>query len=236
MIDLKNLEIGDELTQDGTKLIVSGIGVKHYICVKNEQGREITYIGDQLHALKYLNEEKEMIGLWKNSKWDEYARQFLMHRGNNLLNSAPKGSAPQDIKNYCKRYYNLSKEGRINFWIYFLSCMAKKESNFDPNCVYKENFKDAKGHYVMSRGLFQMSIESLKGYGFKHCDGHIHDPKISIEWAIVILSKWVKKDHCIGLYKRKWYGRKIYKGGGRYWSVLRCTSAHKWIKKSCINW
>jgi hypothetical protein len=45
--------------------------------------------------------------------------------------------------------------------------MSKYESSFKPETNYTESFKDSKGKPVISRGLLQLSIESVnqKAYG-----------------------------------------------------------------------
>lgn len=100
-----------------------------------------------------------------------------------------------------------------------ISIMAKFESSFKPETSYKESFKDAKGNYVISRGLLQLSIESAnqKAYscGIKTAD-ELHNPKININCAVKIAAYWINKDQVF------FGGDKL--GIGRYWSVGRKSS------------
>ena len=235
MIKIKDLKVEDKLTvrtsqhfpSDKFELVVSAIG-KYNVLVLNNTDFEQMYSEKMLNDLQYYRENK-MLEAWRNKEWDKLVGQLLETYGQGLFSNTPK-----DIKKYCKNYDKLSKIGKKSFWIFLLSCMAKKESNFKTECVYQENFKDQNGNYVRSTGLFQLSIESLRAYGFKGIEADLFKADVNIKWAIIILNEWVSRDKCIGLYYRKWWGKKVYLGGGRYWSVLRYGNAQKWIRKTCL--
>lgn len=105
-------------------------------------------------------------------------------------------------------------------------CMAKLiykmiefESGYDTNSKYKESFKDAKGKNVISRGLLQLSIESVNqsAYGCKIKDAkELHDPATNIKCGVKILSYWANRDLVLMGEPKK--------GGARYWSVCRASS------------
>lgn len=161
----------------------------------------------------------------KNTTYRHWTRNAIMavkSLGHNILTVIPK-----DIDNYCPKYKDLEMSARVHFWAYLLSVMAKKESNFKPESTYKENFKDRKGSYITSRGLLQISIESGLGYKcpFK-TEQDIHDPAKNLKCGVMILDRWVKQDKVIaGKVSNEW------RGGSRYWAVLRKGSSHEYIKK-----
>lgn len=107
-------------------------------------------------------------------------------------------------------------------WAKILVEMAKYESNFKPLQTYAEAFADAQGRRVVSTGLFQISIESsnARGCGFKSQD-ELLDPRLNIKCAVKIFAYWVKRDGRIaGIGPSQW------RGGARYWAVLRGTTRH----------
>lgn len=96
-----------------------------------------------------------------------------------------------------------------------MSIMAKYESGFDPKNVYHE--PPPLG--VDSIGLFQLSIESEKTLCSLKSKEDLKEPITNIKCAVKVLSKWVQKDGVLyGGQKGAW------RGGSRYWSVLRNTS------------
>lgn len=155
--------------------------------------------------------------------WSDHVRRELYVLAPALLNSLPKDSGV-----YCPNYKNLTLIQREDFWIYLLSAMARYESNFNPNLKYKESFYDNNGKNVISRGLLQISIESSRGYncGFVN-ENEIHDPFKNLSCGLRILNKWMINDGYIGSrVLRSW------RGGARYWSVLRSNgSSQKAIVK-----
>jgi hypothetical protein len=169
---------------------------------------------------------------WVNGRWygrtaaaasyEEYTKAVIEDYGQGLLNSVP-----HDIVSFSPNYKSFSREKRLNFWVYLLSAMAEKESNFKPNLSYTENFKDVTGTKVVSRGLFQMSYHSAKNYS--NCDissgSELYDAKTNIECAVAILNKWVVSDKVINGKSGK-----TNLGGGRYWAVLRQGSKLNGIK------
>lgn len=136
---------------------------------------------------------------------------------------------PQDIRNFCPQYESFSSEKREFFWTELMAVMAKKESSHNPDLKYTESFSDGNGNRVISRGLFQLSIESAnqRAYscGFSSA-AQIHDPVKNITCSSNILNHWIQKDNRIGGADSsgKWVG------GGRYWSVLRKGSSFDFIK------
>lgn len=131
---------------------------------------------------------------------------------------------PNDVATFCPNYSFLPEEARVQFWVGLLSAVARPESNFRPETTFKEDFKDSKGQFVISRGLLQISIESAnqKKYscGIKKAED-LHNPETNLRCGVLILEAWVKTDNVIATY-----GNGPSRGGGRYWSTLREKNMH----------
>lgn len=131
----------------------------------------------------------------------------------------------QDAVEFCPRYSELGENLRLQFWASLISWMARFESGFDPAETYTESFPDAQGNRVVSRGLLQLSIESANQsrYGCavnKAVD--LHEVRTNLACGTRILSVWVHNDGYAGKTLKS--GQK---GGARYWSVLRDSSASR---------
>ena len=126
---------------------------------------------------------------------------------------------PTDIDKFCPGYKTRDATARARFWVGLLSIVARPESNFKPETTYTENFNDAHGKKVVSRGLLQISFESAnqKKYscGIKQAE-ELHDPKVNLTCGVKILDAWVNTDKIIATYVGQ-----SPRGGGRYWSTLR---------------
>jgi hypothetical protein len=119
-------------------------------------------------------------------------------------------------------YYPEVCGDRKAFYVMLLSSLARYESSFNPAASYTEAFADSKGNKVVSRGLFQMSIESSNGNyacGFKDAQ-EIHQPEKAIPCAVKAANKLIARDKV--LYgstvvdgKTKWHGL------AAYWSPFR---------------
>ncbi len=104
-------------------------------------------------------------------------------------------------------------------WVHLIAAMAKYESSFKPESTYKENFENDAGESVISTGLLQLSYESSRGYGFKGITTEqLKDPFKNIEVGVKILEKWAVQDGVVA-----GTGKSPYRGGSRYWSVLRAS-------------
>lgn len=111
-------------------------------------------------------------------------------------------------------------------WVHLLAAMTRFESNFKPQTKYKENFKNSKGEFVISTGLLQLSYESARGYGFKGITTEdLLDPVKNLEVGVKIMETLVLKDGTIAAN-----GKSPYKGGARYWSVLRSYGKLEQVK------
>jgi hypothetical protein len=172
-------------------------------CVPEEEQKPTD--GEFEVALKWAHVEG-------SKDWDKYLRKAIEEDGAELLDAEPK-----DIERFAKGYLGMNHEERLNFWAYLVSIMSEKESNFNPDAFYVEAFNDAQGNRVVSRGLLQLSYESSRGYSCPISKGEeLHDPEINLLCTILILKRWVIRDGVIsGKVGSSW------RGGARYWSVLR---------------
>ncbi len=150
----------------------------------------------------------------EGAAWTQHVLQELPVLGPEILDGVPA-----DMADFCPRYPELTVDERSHVWAYLLSAMARYESNFSVSSAYTENFTDAAGDAVISRGLLQISLESSQGYdcGFTSAE-QLHDPFHNLSCGIRILNRWIGQDRRIsGKVDGKW------KGGSRYWAVLRDT-------------
>jgi len=160
------------------------------------------------------NTPKKEVRNWGNSQYDTYLSDAIDKYGSSLMTVKP-----DDWQEFTQVWPD-NKEDLKRFWFNVIMEMAYWESNYKTDVKYQENFKDKNGNYIYSRGLLQLSIESGKGYDcpFK-IESDIHNPKLNLECGVIILDRWVGRDKRIaGLEIGNW------KGGARYWSVLRGIS------------
>jgi len=156
---------------------------------------------------------------WPNQEWANEALATVRREG---LDKLPVS----DAKEFCPN--GMSERN----WVHLMASIVKFESNFKPNTTFKENFKSsASGDYVISTGLFQISLSSTRN-GYKCVwsgQEDLKDPIKNIACSGKVLKKLVAQDGRIaGNVGGKW------KAGARYWSVLRVdskTKAH--VKKWC---
>jgi len=139
---------------------------------------------------------------WNNEKWDAYLYA-------SIDNSKLLDTNIEDLKTF-------GTKNTKQFWANIFVAMAKYESSYKTSSKYKESFG------VWSRGLFQLSKVDGKRYkcGFT-TEKSVHDAKMNIECAVKIMGKLVSQNNRIaGKVNGKW------KGGARYWSVLRGTRSY----------
>lgn len=173
---------------------------------------------------------REAVPLWElkslNYKsWSEHVYQQLPTLGPDLLTANPA-----DAKIFCPNYKNLTPSERKQFWAFFISSMAKFESNFNTQSAYTESFRDNSGRYVVSRGLLQISMESSKGYkcGF-NSSTEIYSATKNLSCGIKILNHWMKRDNRIASQTIQGW-----RGGARYWAVLRAGNKESY--RSIVKW
>lgn len=136
---------------------------------------------------------------------------------------------PSDIKQYCNGWETMGYLERTEFYVDLFTELCRFESNFDPNCIYKEDFDDVNGNPVISTGLFQVSVESLAGYKFHVKQTSLLNPEVNIQAMLTIASKWIIEDGRISSDERPW------KGLARYWSPFRTANRKNAIKKVTLS-
>ena len=146
---------------------------------------------------------------WPHPEWTEMLVKSLEDYGSGLLAG----------------YYPGTCGDKKEFWVALLVELARFESNWKTETKFTETFNDSKGKPVVSRGLFQLSIESANGYGCKlKKPEELHDPATNIRCAVIIANKWVTSDMVIhGKSGNRWVGL------SRYWSPLRDAEKTKAI-------
>lgn len=130
---------------------------------------------------------------------------------------------PVDAQEWCPKFSAMTGAQRKDVFLELGYRMIERESSFKPETKYTESFDDSTGQKVISRGLFQISLESSKGYscGFKDAE-ELHDPKRNIDCGVRILNRWISRDNRIGGTVSG-----AHRGCGRYWSVCRNASSSR---------
>lgn len=145
---------------------------------------------------------------WKNAEWSKY-----------LYDNIPASMLKAKLSDgdlYYKGYNELSDAHKREFFVMLFSSLARFESGFKPETTYREDFADSNGDSVISTGLFQVSVESLGGYGFKTTKEKLKDPYTNIDAMLVVANRWLVRDGCIA-----GGGKGAWRGMARYWSVFR---------------
>lgn len=151
--------------------------------------------------------------------WTSLTMKALQDLGKELLSANPEDGA-----SWNSGFSSFSQDQKKAFYVMLLSSMARYESNFKPTERYVENFVDQEGKSVVSRGLLQLSIESVNGYGAGIQKAEeLHDPETNLRAAVMILNRWIPKDGVIGNGSNT--------GAARYWSVIRKLDTRKKIQE-----
>lgn len=154
--------------------------------------------------------------------WTEFVFTQVDSAGADLLSTLPG-----DMTQFCPNYAALPVNHKKDFWVYLLSSIAQFESSFNPALSYTESFTDSSGQLVVSRGLLQLSIESARAYGCELASAQdLHDPYKNLLCGIKILNRWVGTDGVI----RGQTTAGAWRGGARYWSVLRRDAQYNSIR------
>lgn len=154
--------------------------------------------------------------------WTEFLYSQVESEGPNLLRQSPA-----DVAQFCPSYGALPVHHKKDFWVYLISSIAQFESSFNPALTYTENFNDSTGQPVISRGLLQLSIESARAYGCELPSAQdLHDPYKNLLCGLKILNRWVGSD---GVIRGQAAGG-AWRGGARYWSVLRRENQYNSIR------
>lgn len=151
---------------------------------------------------------------WPQKQYTEFAAKALKDLGKDLLSTNPL-----DVDYYCDQSAPQTawkKTDKTAFWIMTISALSRFESSFNTNATYVEDFNDAQGKKVISRGLLQISQESANGYGCGITNPQmLHDPETNIRCGVRIMNRWVVRDKAMASNASPW------KGIARYWSPFR---------------
>jgi hypothetical protein len=164
--------------------------------------------------------------------YSQYTVDALEEFGPNLLDPDLKVN---NYKRFCPKYNELVKDQKRRFWLMMISSLSWLESGFDPKESFGESFTvgNDSDDNVVSRGLMQMSIDSVKSSIYK-CDKKagiksakdLYNPQKNLRCAVIIMNHWVGKDK--KLYGYRWRscndgsdGCRTWYGVGRYWSPVR---------------
>jgi len=172
------------------------------------------------------SKETVLAARWEGKHKDGRDWTLATHSQVEKITPGLLSTTPSDYKDFCPQYSGMSHAERKNFWVHLLSSMAQFESNFNPSLSYREAFRDSSGNRVVSRGLLQISIESGNAYGCGfRSNADLNDPYKNLNCGLRILNRWVSSDKRIAGYVGG-----AWKGGARYWSVLRTKEKVKSIK------
>ena len=161
--------------------------------------------------------------IFPKQEWTDFVHEEVLKRG---MAEIPL----KDAKLFCPN--GMTAEN----WVHLVAAMAKRESNFEASSEYKESFKDSKGRYVISTGLLQLSVESIRQSAYKSKDfikkhSDLKDPINNLRAGLNVLEYWARKDGVLSEKRgKKWYG-----SIARYWSVGRDSlpKTLKILKDTC---
>lgn len=148
------------------------------------------------------------------------AREWTSHLIQQLMKSKLPDLPINDIELFERGYTKRNRIDKVAFWARLISKMTQYESKFNPACEYEEKtIFDSKGNKVVSTGLLQMSVESLRGWGIQTDQASLKNPIINLTIAVQLMEKLVSKHRYLTLkVDGKW------KGLAAYWSVMRSSS------------
>lgn len=201
----------------------SGDASNHNRSIRTASGRYQSHPSEPLTARWHYSDNPQSI------QWTNLTYAAIEKYGRNLIKIKPT-----DVDDFCPQYDDFSLEMKKQFWVFLISAISELESMHNPDVIYKEQFKDKYGKYIISRGLLQLSRESVLGYGCEFSsEKDLHDPELNLTCGVQILNQWVGRDQRItGKLKGSW------QGGARYWSTLRDVQKVRqikvWINETCM--
>ena len=162
--------------------------------------------------------ESHAAALWDDTPhgaaWMQFAHGAIDAYGSDLISAEPS-----DVATFCPNYAALSPDDRRTFWIDFLAALAQIESANNPSKKRWHFYNGDAGRPVISRGLFQISIESAHRDIYQCGVAHSKDlagPQENITCAVRILSHWVVSDGVVAAHTHSGW-----RGAARYWHSLR---------------
>ena len=128
------------------------------------------------------------LSVGSNGKVDPNNMKAYMEQ--RISSSSLNGYVPADGAKY-------GIDGSPKSWANYFTKLSEKEGGFEPTRTYKESFNNSKGERVLSSGLFQVSVESVRGYGVgkglsdAQLQEKLFDPSYNIDAAVAIHEKQV---------------------------------------------
>lgn len=158
--------------------------------------------------------------------WTAHTLEALRADGARLLKSHPA-----DISWYCAKYASLTEEGRLLFWLRFISVLMEHESTYNPFAITY-----TKGVNVYSTGLLQLSLASSKRSVYNCTMIHTQDDlfhwRKNISCSIRVMSYLMERDSAIS-----WNNRTEtypWRGLARYWEPLRDSRIRNDLGRKCL--
>jgi hypothetical protein len=151
----------------------------------------------------------------QGADWSRFIDEAIVADGDRLV-----ATTPADAQSFCPKYQQLSQEKRREVWANLFSLLTFYESGYDPTVKFTENFPDAQGRPVISRGLLQISKESANARRYRcriEAESSLHDPRINLSCGMKIAAAWISNDGKISGRT----GAGSWRGLARYWSPFR---------------
>lgn len=112
-----------------------------------------------------IDEQKAKLGgtPW-NPQWDQIIEKALPPE---LLSS----QVPQDVRQFCPRFYEMGENDKRAFWAYFFQALAGAEAGLNPNTSVRHgdpevaNRDEVSGVTIRSEGLLQLAYADQRRYG-----------------------------------------------------------------------
>lgn len=141
---------------------------------------------------------------WKY-EWNHFVSNEIINNEDIYIKS--DSNYKQDLLKLDSNYYKLTENQRISVWTLLFASIIKFESNFNPNCRFRE---DASLDYVYSEGLLQLSYgdETRFNIPLDPQKQNILDPETNLRSGVIIFSRQLNNKKVI--FTKKHY----------YWSVL----------------
>lgn len=166
--------------------------------------------------------------------WGYALEQALDQPYNSFLLDAP----PSDMKDFCPKYSSLDKAHKVHFWQALVTQVSDLESSFLPYCASDEGKYNPNAKGVISSGLVQISILSIKAacYQSRGCteirsQDDLFDPAKNLHCGLGVMSCLVTRGSCLSCQD----SAGAWTGIAAYWSTLRaphdvpcstCPSGH----------
>jgi len=209
--------------------------------------RTVAQTESEVEERPYSSTRLEYTPIWERSKgvtgrqYTKLLSNAIDRYGKNLLST----SSLSDQDRWCPNFSRLNRDEKKEFWIHLFNAIAQRESAFKERTTFNEdNYRNVyrgsirPGSYSM--GLFQMSYSSgaQKAYrNFCHFDWGrdrykdvsdssltIYDPKNQMNCAVGVMNHWIKRDGGLGYSARNSRGKRVWRGGARFWSTLRSSN------------